>query len=456
MTESSQDENITLYTYAEIEEVKGTVGNFEVTIRKKARSVDLRTCTGCGDCQRKCPKKVPSEFELGLGQRTAIYTLSPQAVPNVPVIDRQSCIFFTTGKCKVCSKVCPTGAVDYDQQDELVVEKYGAIVVATGFSLFDHSAYGEYGAGKYPDIITGLHLERMLDTSGPTGGHVICPSDGREAKTVAFLQCVGSRDPEKGMPYCSRVCCMYTAKHALLLKDHVPDSQSYVFYIDIRAPGKNYEEFVSRVQEDSGAVYIRGRVSKIYRQDGKLIVCAADTLLGEQVRVSVDLVVLATAMVAQPDAKELAQKLNISCDQYGFYSEVHPKLEPVASATRGIFLTGSCQFPKDIPDTVALSGAAAVGVCGILSQQEMIIEPRIAAVDETRCTGCLNCARVCPYNAIEEVSAGGRTVVRVIDSLCQGCGNCCSACRVRAVEVQGFSDNQIYAQIASALKDPRG
>jgi len=452
MTESSQDENITLYTYSEIEEVKGFVGNFEVTIRKKARSVDMSKCTGCGECQQKCPRKISNEFDLGLGNRKAIYTPFTQAVPNVPVIDREHCTFFTQGKCQVCSKVCPTGAINYEQQDELITEKFGAIVVATGFSPFDWTVYGEYGAGKFKDIITGLHLERMLDTSGPTAGKVIRPSDGKEAKTVAFIHCVGSRDPSKGMPYCSRVCCMYTAKHALLLKDHVPDSQSYVFYIDIRSPGKNYEEFVNRVQEESGAIYIRGRVSRIYRKGDKLVVCGSDTLVGEPVKIEADLVVLASAMVPQPDAKQLAQKLNIPCDQFGFYTEVHPKLEPVASVTRGIFLTGSCQFPKDIPDTVAMSGAASVGVCSILSQDEMTIEPRIACIDETRCTGCLNCIEVCPFNAIEEKPINGKVLAQVIASLCQGCGNCCSTCRVRAIEVRGFTDEQLYSQIASALE----
>jgi len=452
MTESSQDENITLFTYSEIEEVKGFIGNFEVTIRKKARSVDMSKCTGCGECQQKCPRKIPSEFDMGLGNRKAIYTPFTQAVPNVPVIDREHCTFFTKGKCQVCSKVCPTGAIDYEQQDEFITEKFGAIVVATGFSPFNWTVYGEYGAGKFKDVITGLHLERMLDTSGPTAGKVIRPSDGKEAKTVAFLQCVGSRDPSKGVPYCSRVCCMYTAKHALLLKDHVPDSQSYVFYIDIRSPGKNYEEFVNRVQEESGAIYIRGRVSKIYQKGDKLVVCASDTLLGEPVKIEADLVVLASAMIPQPDAKQLAQKLKIPCDQFGFYTEVHPKLEPVASVTRGIYLTGSCQFPKDIPDTVAMSGAASVGVCSILSQDEMTIEPRIACVDETRCTGCLNCIEVCPFNAIEEKPINGKVLAHVIESLCQGCGNCCSTCRVRAIEVRGFTDEQLYCQIASALE----
>jgi len=451
MTESSQDEKITLLTYAEIEEVKGFVGNYDVTIRKKARSVDLVKCTGCGECKLKCPKKVSSEFDMGLGTRKAIYTPFTQAVPNVPVIDRESCIYFTKGKCQICSKVCPTGAVDYEQKDELITEKFGAIVVATGFDQFDWTVYGEYGGGRIKNIVTGLHIERMLETSGPTGGHIIRPSDGKEAKVVVFVQCAGSRDEAKGKPYCSRVCCMYTAKHALLLKDHQPDSQAYVFYIDIRAGGKNYEEFTKKVQRDHGAVYIRGRVSKIYEKGDKLVVCGADTLTGKPVKIEADLVVLATAMVPQADATALAQKLNIPYDKHGFYTEVHPKLQPVASVTKGIFLTGACQFPRDIPDTVAMSGAAAIGVCGIFSQDEMSIEPRIACVDTERCVSCFNCLQVCPFNAIVQQEIDGKTYAYVQESLCTGCGNCASTCRVRAITVRGFTDEQLYAQIKAAF-----
>ncbi len=451
MMESSQDENITLLTYAEIEEVKGFVGNYEVTIRKKARYVDSAKCTGCGECKQKCPKKVSSEFDMGLGTRTAIYTPFTQAVPNVPVIDRNACLFFTKGKCQLCSKVCPTGAIDYEQQDELITEKFGAIVVATGFEQFDWTVYGEYGGGRIKNIITGLHMERMLETSGPTGGHVVRPSDGKEARVVVFVQCAGSRDEAKGMPYCSRICCMYTAKHALLLKDHQPDSQAYIFYIDIRAGGKNYEEFVKKVQRDHGAIYIRGRVSKIYEKGEKLVVCGADTLTGKPVHIEADLVVLAAAMIPQKDATALAQKLNIPYDAYGFYTEVHPKLQPVSSVTKGIFLTGASQFPRDIPDTVAMSGAAAVGVCGIFAQDEMALEPRIACVDTERCVSCFNCLQVCPYNAIIQKDIDGKICAYIQESLCAGCGNCAATCRVRAITVQGFTDEQIYAQIKAVF-----
>jgi heterodisulfide reductase subunit A len=447
MTESSQDENIEVLTYSEVENIEGFIGNFDVTIRKKARSVDMSKCTGCGECIQKCPTKVPSEFDMELGKRKAIYTPFAQAVPNVPVIDRDHCLKFLKDKCGVCQKVCPADAIDYEQKDELIQRKIGAIIVATGFSLFDWTVYEEYGGGRYKDVITGLHLERMLDTSGPTEGKIVRPSDGKEAKQIVFVQCVGSRDEAKGVPYCSRICCMYTAKQTILLKDHIPNSQSYVFYIDIRAAGKNYEEFVKKAQRDSGTVYIRGRVSKIYDRGDKLIVQGSDTLAGERVEIEADLVVLATAVVPNPDAVNLAQMLNMPYDQYGFYTEAHPKLQPVESVTAGVFLTGSCQFPKDIPDSVAMTGAAAVRACAVFSQDELTIEPKIAWVDAEKCSGCFNCMEACPYDAIIAEEYKGKSVAKVRESVCHGCGSCAATCRTKAVNVKGFSDEQIYAQI---------
>ncbi len=452
MTESSQDPNITLYTYSEVEEVKGYVGNFEVTIRKKARSVDLDTCTGCGDCIQKCPKRVTSEFDMGLGRRKAVYIPYGQAVPNVPVIDKDTCLFYTKGKCRMCEEACGPQAIRLGQEDELITEKVGAIVVATGFDQWDWTKYGEYGGGEIENVITGLHMERMLESTGPTAGHVVRPSDGKEAETVVFIQCAGSRDPERGVSYCSRVCCMYTAKHALMLKEHQPNSQAYVFYIDVRAPGKNYEEFYQKAQRDHGAIYVRGRPSKLFERGDKVVVRGVDTLTGKTLEIEADLVVLATALVPSKGSMELAKKLNIPHDEYGFFSEVHPKLQPVDSVTKGIFLTGACQFPRDIPDTVAMSGAAAAGVCAVFSQDNLTIEPRIAEVDEDRCSSCFNCVDVCPFGAIEIATRGDRKVAHVQKSLCAGCGNCASACRVRAIDVDGFRDHQIYAQIRGAFE----
>ncbi len=453
MTESSQDEKIKIMTYAEVEDVKGFVGNFDVTIRKRARYVDEEKCTGCGECIEKCPKKAPNEWELGLEKRKAIYRPFSQAVPNVPVIDPEICTYMTKGKCGVCAKVCPADAVDYEQKDELLTERFGTIIVATGFDQFDTSAYEEYGGGRLKDVITSLHLERMLEPSGPTGGHVIRPSNNQEAKRVVFVQCAGSRDEAKGMPYCSRICCMYTAKQAILVKDHVPDSQSYIFYIDIRTPGKGYEEFYKKAQTEAGAVYIRGRVAKIYEKGGQLVVRGADTLTGEQVEVEADLVVLAAAAVPRNGAKELAKLLNIPHDTYGFFSEAHPKLQPVESVTKGVYLAGACQFPKDVPDSVAMAGAAAVKACSVLSQDELTIDPKIAYVEADICSGCLNCVKVCPFDAIKPEIVHGRQLANIVESLCQGCGNCAATCRTKAANVRGFSDDQIYAQISAPFSE---
>ncbi len=449
MTESSQDEKIKIMTYSEVIDVKGFVGNFDVTIRKKARCIDEAKCTGCGECIDKCLTFTTNEWELGLGKRKAVYKPFSQAVPNVPVIDPEICGHFTTGLCSVCSKICPADAIDFDQKDELITEKFGTIIMATGFDQLDTSAYEEYGGGRFKDVITGLHLERMLESSGPTGGHVIRPSNYKEAKRVVFIQCAGSRDEAKGMPYCSRICCMYTAKQAILLKDHVPDSQSYIFYIDIRTPGKGYEEFYKKAQSQAGAIYIRGRAAKIYEKGDQLIVRGADTLTGEQIEVEADLVVLAAAAVPRDGAKEMAKMLNIPHDAYGFFSEAHPKLQPVESLTRGVYLAGACQFPKDVPDSVAMAGAAGIKACSILSQDELTIDPKIAYVEADVCSGCLNCVQACPFDAIRPEMVNGRQVANIIESLCQGCGNCAATCRTKAANVRGFSDDQIYAQISA-------
>jgi heterodisulfide reductase subunit A len=455
MVTVSQSENVTVYTYSEIEGVSGYVGNFTVRIRKKARSVDAGKCNGCGTCYNKCPVRVPSEFDMGLGKRAAIYIPFPQAVPNVPVIDRTNCLYFKAKKCSICQKVCTVGAIDYDMEDKIIEEKFGAIIVATGFTQFDHSVYGEYGYGKYKDVITGLHFERMINSSGPTGGRIVRPSDGKEARDVVFIQCVGSRDEQKGLPYCSRLCCMYTAKHALLLREHNKDSQAYVFYIDIRSAGKNYEEFVKRVQDEYGAIYLRGRVSRIFEKAGKLVVRGADTLSGAQIEIKADLVVLATGLVAQEDAPSLAQMLHIPYDQNNLFTEAHPKLAPVETITSGVFLTGACQAPKDIPDTVATASAASVKALGLMVQDKLTREPLIAMVNQDLCSGCLACLKACPFTAIEEEELEDkklrkkRIVVKVREAVCTGCGNCTAVCRMAAIDLEGFSNTQIMEEVGA-------
>jgi heterodisulfide reductase subunit A len=366
--EVGHHEGIKLLTYSEVEGVAGQAGDFRVRIRRKAAYVDWETCTGCGTCQEKCPWRVTSEFEGGVGERKVIYTLSPQAVPNKPIIDREHCVYFLRGKCRACEKFCPVGAIDFEQQDTFVEERVGAIVVATGYELFPKEDLAEYGLGRIPDVIDGLGFERLLSASGPTKGRIERPSDGAIPKEVVFIQCAGSRDPERGMPYCSKVCCMYTAKHAMLYKHRVPDGQAYVFYIDIRAAGKGYEEFVTRAIEEERVLYLRGKVSKVFQQDGRVMVWGADTLSGKRVEVAADLVVLATAMLPRGDAGELAQKLGLTTDGYGFYNEANPNLRPVDTRVPGVFLAGACQGPRDIPETVAQASGAAAKVLALFAR----------------------------------------------------------------------------------------
>lgn len=455
MVTVAQDKNITIYTYAEVEEVSGYVGNYTAKIRVRARSVDPDKCTGCGTCWQKCPSKISSEFEQHLGQRTAIYIPFPQAVPRVPVIDREHCIYFQRGKCKICQRFCEAGAIDYEQEDQIIEQRFGAIIVATGFTLFDHSVYTEYAGGNHPNIITGLQFERMANSSGCSGGQIVRPSDGKKPKTVVFIQCVGSRDRAKGVEYCSRLCCMYTAKHALLFKEQNPDGEAYVFYMDIRAAGKNYEEFVRRAQEEFGVQYLRGRVSRIFERGDKLVVRGADTLAGTPVEIEADLVVLATALVARDDAIDVARMLGIPYDKNRLFTEGHPKLAPVETVTSGVFLTGACQAPKDIPDTVATASAASAKALGLFGHKELSAEPIVSHIDASICTGCLTCQTVCPFGAIETTewripgTRQTKTVARVIESLCHGCGNCAVACPAGAPDLAGFDHEQILAQVAA-------
>ncbi len=463
MVEVAQHPNIRLYTYSELESLEGFIGNFKAVIRKKARGIDEATCTGCGACIQKCPtKKIPSEFNAHLGHRTAIYVPFPQAVPNKPVIDRAHCTYYRTGKCKLCERVCPTKALRYDQEDLLVEVAVGAVVVATGYEVKGTDFFPEYGYGRYKDVITGLQFERLASASGPTLGAIRRPSDGQVPETVVFIACAGSRDPAKGLHYCSKICCMYTAKHAMLYKHKVHHGRPYVFYMDIRAGGKMYEEFVRRAIEEDQVSYIRGRVSRIYEKNGKLIVKGVDTLLNSRpVEIAADLVVLATAMVPQPDAEALAQKMKISYDGDRFLNEAHPKLRPVEMNTAGIFVAGACQAPKDIPETVAQASGAASKVIGLFSKDELSREPVVAVVNRTApplfstCVGCFLCETACPYQAIEREEIKDRngnvlkTVARVNQGVCQGCGTCVALCRSKSIDLQGFTNEQVFAELVA-------
>ncbi len=467
MVEVGQHPKIRLHTYSEVQSVEGYVGNFKVNILKRARYVDMKKCTGCGACWNACPsKKTLSEFDFGMGTRTAIHVPFPQAVPARPVIDANACLMLTKGKCGLCEKKCAAKAIMFDDKDQVVTEEVGAIVVATGYKLYsigkeqDRSklaGYGEYGYDKYKDVIDSLQFERIVSASGPTNGEIKRPSDGKTPKSVVFIQCVGSRDNAKGMAYCSKICCMYTAKHTMLYKHKVHDGEAHVFYMDIRAGGKNYDEFVRRAIEQDGAKYHRGRVSKITEENGKLIVRGVDTLANEPVTVEADLVVLASAMRPADNVEELAQKLNVGYDEYGFLSESHPKLRPVETNAAGVFVCGACQAPKDIPEAVAQASAAASKVLGMFSKPELTREPEIAVVNEQTCAACFACVRTCPYTAIDRAEIRDRKgnlikrTARVNPGLCMGCGTCVAICPSKSIELEGFTEQQIYAQIGSLV-----
>ncbi|MFC1724649.1 4Fe-4S binding protein [candidate division KSB1 bacterium] len=451
MVDVGKHPNIELLTYSEIEEISGYVGNFNVKIKKKVSYVDWDKCTGCGVCIEKCPKKVPSEFDRNLGMRKAVYTPFPQAVPNKPVIDKENCIYFKTGKCKACEKFCSVNAIDWEQEEKFIEKEIGAVVVATGFDLYPILNLGEYGAGKIADVIDGLAFERLLSASGPTSGEIKRPSDGKVPEEIVFVQCSGSRDPELHLPYCSKVCCMYTTKHAMLYKHRVHDGQPYVFYIDVRTAGKGYEEFYQRATEEDDVVFLRGKVSKIFRDNGKVIVWGADLLSGKEVEIQADMVVLATAMVPSAGTEELVKKLKIACSADKFIAEAHPKLRPVESITGGFFLAGCCQAPKDIPEAVAQASGAASKVLNLFSHEEIHQEPIIAVVNEDLCSGCRICVPVCPYSAREFDEE--KSIVTVNEVLCEGCGACVAACPSGATSQNNFFDEQIREMIKVTLED---
>ncbi len=459
MVDCAQNEKIHIYAYSEVEKVKGFVGNFTVSIKKKARFVDETKCTGCGVCTEKCPmKKTPNLFNLGLDNRSAIYIPFAQAIPKVATIDADYCNMLKNGKCGVCSKVCAAGAIDYKQQDQIIEEKYGAIVVATGFNPIKLDGYDEFAYNESPDVVTSLELERLMNAAGPNGGTLLRPSDKTHPHTIVFVQCVGSRDTtDCGKPYCSKICCMYTAKHAMLIRDKYPDTEVYVFYIDVRTPGKNFDEFYRRAVEENGVHYIKGMVGKVMPQpDGKLLVRGADLLMNEQILINADMVVLAAAIEPDKSARPLATMLTASMDTNDFFTEAHPKLRPVESPTAGIFLSGVCQGPKDIPETVAQASAAAAKVIGLLAKDKLLSNPCVAHSDENLCNGCSSCEKVCPYGAISYVdkefrmpdrTTKIRRVASVNAAVCQGCGACTVACPSGAMDLSGFSNKQIMAEV---------
>ncbi len=445
--------NITMLTWAEVTHVEGFVGNFTVTVKQKPRSVNIKDCTGCGICQEKCPKRVVDEvYEAGLGYRKAVYTPFPQAVPKYPVIDRENCTYFLKGTCRACEKFCPTGAIDFNQKEEFLQIQVGNIIIATGYDLFDARRISEYGFGRLANVFTSLEFERMTNAAGPTNGNIVLRDGVTVPKSVAIIHCVGSRNKNYNN-YCSSICCMQSLKFAHLVEERT-GAEVYNFYIDMRTPAKAYDEFYQRLLEE-GTHFIRGRVAEITDaarrpgEEGKLIVQAEDTLIGKQRRIPVDMVVLSAALEPRHDHKETAHLFGLSCSSDGWMIERHPKLDPVATMTEGIFIAGCVQGPKDIPGSVSQGAAAAARVLGKIQQKEIALEPVRATVDQDKCSGCRICNNLCPFNAI--LFLADRMVSEINPALCQGCGTCVAACPAGAISGTGFSNEQILAQLDGLL-----
>jgi heterodisulfide reductase subunit A len=454
MTEVGQHPFITLLAYSEVEEVAGSVGNFKVRVKKKARYVDEEKCTGCGVCEEKCPWKVDSEFEMGLGKRGVIYVPFAQAIPHVATIDKEHCVYFLKGKCRACEKFCDAKAVDFEQKDEIIKLEVGSIILATGYDLFDARRVPQYGYGRYDNVLTGLEFERMTCAAGPTEGKVLL-KNGQQPASVAIIHCVGSRD-ENYHEYCSRVCCMYALKYAHLIKE-TTKAEVYQMYIDMRCFGEGFEEFYRRVCEE-GVNFIRGKVAKVTDvasaegERGKLIVVTEDTLLSRMVRVPVDMVILCPALEARSSADGVAKIFTINRRADGFFMERHVKLDPVATATEGVFIAGCCEGPKDIPDTVAQASAAAAKALSVISKGRVVIEPSTAHVNEVLCLACGRCEEICDFHAPKIISKDGVRVSNVDEALCKGCGACAVVCPTGAMSVRHFTREQINSMVEALLE----
>ncbi|MBI4164338.1 MAG: CoB--CoM heterodisulfide reductase iron-sulfur subunit A family protein [Acidobacteria bacterium] len=456
MTAVRSHPNITMWTLSEVAEVGGYVGNYHVKVRRKPRYVLEDACIGCLECIEACvykQAKVSDEFNLGLGKRKPIYIPFPQAVPQVVLIDPETCIEFKSGKCKkTCVEICADrNAIDFKQQEEIKEIEVGTIIMSTGFQTVDAARIPYYGYGAYPNVYTSLEVERLINASGPTGGEVIL-RDGKKPKAVGIVHCVGSRD-ENTNRWCSRVCCMYSLKLAHLIKEHT-DAEVFNFYIDIRTPGKGFEEFYCKLLSE-GVHFIRGRVAEVTdwaldpSEEGKLVIRVEDTLIGRVRRIPVDMVVLSVGLEPHADADEVRRQFNITCSTEGWFLERHPKLAPVNTFTDGIFLAGCCQGPKDIPDTVAQAGAAAAEALVLIDAGHVELEPNTAYVLEDECSGCKSCLSLCPYTAIAYHEEKKKAEINEV--LCKGCGVCVAACPSGSIQQHMFQDEQIFAEIEGVL-----
>ena len=458
MTDVGRHPKIELMTLSEIKDIKGYVGNFEVTVQKKARYVNENECTACGDCANACPVLMPDEFEMGLGSRKAIFIPFPQAVPSAYVLNPLDCLGQDPLICGKCKEACEKGCIDYDAQHEELTLKVGTIVVATGMEPYDPTPLDEYGYTRFPNMVTTMEFERLINAGGPTKGEVIRLSDFKVPKTVSFIQCVGSRSPgnDKANPYCSNICCMNTIKDTLMLKEHYPDMEVKVFYIDIRAFGKGFEDLFQR-SKGKGVKYIRGLPGDVQEnpESQDLILFVENTSTDRLERHHAEMVVLSQGLVPSMDMDKIQEILALQKTSDGFYLEAHPKLQPVDSASGGIFFAGTAESPKDIKDAVTQASAAAARAARVMSPGKITVEAITSRVDEDKCTSCGICAKVCPYNAITVDKKNKRPAV-VIEAACAGCGTCAAECPSDAIDMNHFSDTQILSQVHAILdKDPK-
>ena len=453
MMDAGRHPLIKLLTLSEVEEVSGYIGNFKVKVRKKARYVDEKECTACGDCTSSCPVTIPDEYQVGLATRRAIYLPFPQAVPSAYLINPEDCLGSNPIACGKCAEKCDKDCIDFDMQDEIIELDVGTIIVATGMDVYDPTEMDEYAYTRYENVVTSMELERLINASGPTEGHLVRPSDRKEPKRIGFIQCVGSRMDNRGNPYCSNICCMATIKNSLLLKEHYPDAEVFVFYIDLRAFGKGFEDLLRRSRA-AGVHYIRGLPGSVKEipETGNLIVSVENTTAGRLEHYDLDMLVLAVGLEPRSDGDPLRQALNLSKTSDGFLLESHPKLRPVDASTPGIFLAGCVEAPKDIKDSVTQASAATARASVILNSENLAVEAITAVVDKEKCTACGVCARVCPYGAIK-FDKETKTPAEVIEAMCAGCGTCAAECRFDAIIIRHFSDEALMAQTEAALAE---
>jgi len=443
--------NIELLTFSEVEEVSGYVGNFTVKIRKKARYVDPKLCNACEECTKVCPVAVPDEYQMGFSSRRAIHIPFPQAVPCSYILDMEHCLGNNPIACGKCADVCEKHAINYDDRDEVVVRDVGAVIVAIGLDVYDPTEMDEYGYTRFANVITSMEFERLICAGGPTAGHFVRPSDHQRPKRIGFIQCVGSRNPKIGRPYCSNICCMNTIKDTLLLADHYPDTENFVFYQDIRAFGKSFEDMFQRSKE-AGTAYIRGLPGDIEEdpKTGNLVITVENTTAGRLERHELDMVVLSVGVVPPKDLGKISSLLTLSKTSDGFFMESHPKLKPVDAPTRGVYFAGFCESPKDIKDSVCQAGAASSKAGALLNAGKVKVEAITCRIDPEACKKCGICASVCPFGAIIWQKGD---VATVVEAACAGCGNCGASCTFGAISMRHFTDDQLMAQIRAVLAE---